>query len=97
MRSRLGGSAADNEKAAKRALQMYQKWSPPAGLTILQWIARVDGEGGYAVVETDDPSTIAGISGKFGPYLAPAVHPVLEMDEWARIVAEGIEYRDSIG
>jgi Protein of unknown function (DUF3303) len=94
---RSGGSAAENEEGAKRALQMYQKWAPPSGLEILQWVARVDGEGGYAVVETDDPAILAGISARFSPYLVGQTHPVVNMDEWAGLVGEGIKFRESVG
>jgi hypothetical protein len=94
--TRNGGSHSENEEATKRALQMYQKWTPPSGLNILQWVARVDGEGGYALVETDDPATIAGIPAKFGPYLISEVQPVLEMPEWAELVGEGVEWRSSV-
>ncbi len=94
--TRPGGSHAENEESAKRALQMYQKWAPSSGLNILQWIARIDGEGGYAVVETDDPATIADIAAKFAPYLAAEVHPVLDMAEWAALVTDSIEWRASV-
>jgi hypothetical protein len=94
--NRAGGSASQLEEDAKRALQMYQKWTPPSGLNILAWVGRVDGEGGYALVETDDPSLIAGIPAKFATYLITTVHPVLEMADMAQIAGEGIEWRGSL-
>ena len=94
--TRVTGTAAENEQSTKRALQLYQKWTPLSGLQILAWVARIDGEGGYALVETDDAATIADISGKFGPLLVSQVHPVMEMADWAQVVGAGIEWRGSV-
>ena len=90
---RLGGSGAQNEEATKRALELYQKWTPPSGLNILQFLARADGEGGFAVVETDNPGDLAGIASKFAPYLIAQNHLVVEMQEWAALTGEGIKFR----
>ena len=90
---RLGGSGTQNEETAKRAYELYQKWTPPSGLNILQFLARADGEGGFAVVETDNPGDLARIASKFAPYLIAQNHLVVEMDEWAAWTREGIEFR----
>jgi hypothetical protein len=94
---RLGGSGIQNEEAAKRAYELYQKWTPPSGLNILQFLARADGEGGFAVVETDNPGDLAGIASKFAPYLIAQNYLVVEMEEWAALTGEGIEFRGSVG
>ena len=94
---RLGGSGAQNEEAAKRAYALYQKWKPPKGLNILQFLARADGEGGFAVVETDNPAHLADLASKFSPYLIGENHLVVEMDEWAKLTGEGIKFRGSVG
>jgi hypothetical protein len=90
---RLGGSGTQNEEASKRAYELYQKWTPPSGLNILQFLARADGEGGFAVVETDNPGDLAGIASKFAPYLIAHNYLVVEMEEWAALTGEGIEFR----
>jgi Protein of unknown function (DUF3303) len=95
--SRSGGSPAENEEAAERALKMYQKWSPPSTLSITEWVARLDGEGGFAVLETDDPAKVIGISARFSPYLTAQVYPVVGMDVAAKAAEEGIGFRKSIG
>jgi hypothetical protein len=95
--SRSGGSAAENEKGAKRALQMYQKWSPPAGVTITEFVATLNGEGGFAVLEADDPALVIGIGARFAPYLTTQVHPVVGMDVAAKAGEEGIGFRESVG
>ena len=64
---RIGGSAADNEAAVKRLLEVYSKWTIPASMTYHQLVSRVDGNGGFAVVETDNPMDMVGDVMKFGP------------------------------
>ena len=53
---REGGSPADTEAAQKRGLQLLSKFQP--SMDIKEWVDRVDGEGGFAVFEGDDPSAI---------------------------------------
>jgi hypothetical protein len=53
--ARSGGSPADFEIAERRSLDVFSKWSPAADVTFHQFVQRVDGEGGFAVVETGNP------------------------------------------
>ena len=64
---RLGGSAAENEAGVKRLLEVYSKWTIPESMTYHRFVNRVDGDGGFAVVETDNPMDMIGDVGKFGP------------------------------
>lgn len=93
---RFGGSAAENEAAVARLLEVFSKWTPSGDVTFHQFVARVDGEGGFAVTEGDDPATAARDVAKFVPYLEYAVYPVLDIGEAAGILAEGVEWRKSI-
>jgi Domain of unknown function (DUF3303) len=54
---RYGGSAAENEASVVRALEVYSKWTPAPDVTIHQFVLRADGEGGFAVTESDNPAT----------------------------------------
>src|SRR6478736_1918336 len=47
------------EETAARGLQVFGKWAPHEGSNFKEFLGRVDGRGGFAVVETDDPATIA--------------------------------------
>ena len=94
--ARAGGSAADNEAAVKRSLAVFAKWAPPSDATFHQFLYRVDGSGGYAVVETDNPAGAAEGPAKFGPYFEFEVTPVLDVTEGVPLINEGIEFRDSI-
>jgi hypothetical protein len=94
--TRLNGSAKDNEDGLRRALQLFSKWQPPAGSTFHQFVGRVDAHGGFAVVETDNPADLLEGASRFLPFNEFHIHPVVDMDEWARTAQSGIEFRDSV-
>ncbi|HXY43394.1 MAG TPA: DUF3303 family protein [Acidimicrobiales bacterium] len=94
---RSGGSASDNEASVARVLEVFAKWSPPADETFHQFLTRLDGEGGYAVVETDNPLSVLEGPAKFGPYFEFSVVPVVDVTEGIPVQSEGIEFRSSIG
>jgi hypothetical protein len=94
--ARDGGSAADNETAVKRSLEVFGKWAPPSDATFHQFLYRIDGTGGCAVVETDNPASVAEGPAKFGPYFDFEVIPVMDITEGVPLANEGIEFRDSI-
>ena len=80
------------EEILTRALQVFRKWSPPEGTTFLQFLGRIDGPGGFAVVETDDPALLAGITAIFSAFFDMTIYPVLDIEEAARAGAEAIEF-----
>jgi hypothetical protein len=94
--TRAGGSAAENEAAVARFLELFSKWSPPSDQTFHQFVVRADGRGGFAVVETDNLASLALGNFKFDPFLEFAVYPVLDVQEGADLVAEAAEFRKSI-
>ena len=93
---RTGGSAAENEASAARLLEVFSKWTPPSDVTFHQFVARVDGEGGFSVTEGDDPASALRDIAKFAPFLEYTVYPVLDIAEAAGILAEAVEWRKSI-
>ena len=80
------------EEILTRALQVFRKWSPPEGATFLQFLGRIDGPGGFAVVETDDPALLARDTAIFSNFFDMTVYPVLEVQEAARIGGEALEF-----
>jgi len=84
------------EEAQARSLQVFSKWSPAEGATFVQFVGRVDGNGGFAVVETDDPALLARDTAIFGAFLDMRVYPVLDIEETARIAGEAVEFRLSV-
>ena len=95
--TRSGGSGKDNEESLRRALGLFSKWQPAAGTTFHQFVGRLDGEGGYAIVETDNPAELLADTAKFVPFNVFQIHPVVDMNEWAQAAQQGIDFRDSVG
>lgn len=85
-----------DEATQKRGLQVFSKWAPSENATFHQFLGRVDSRGGFAVVETDDPTTIARDAGIFGAFFDFEVYPCLDIVETAAIGAAAVEFRESI-
>ena len=84
------------EETAARSLQVFAKWTPHEGATFKEFVSRVDGRGGYAVVETDDPSLILRDTDLFSPFFDFSVDPVLEIADATAIEMETVEHLRSI-
>jgi hypothetical protein len=94
--TRLTGSAAENEAATRRGLALFSKWQPPASTTFHQFVGRLDGRGGFSVVETDNPADLLDASSKFGPTVDYEIFPVVDIAEWIQGLQQGAEFRESI-
>jgi hypothetical protein len=84
------------EESAARSLQVFGKWSPSEGADFKEFLGRVDGQGGFAVVETDDPSLIAKDVAPFGSWFDFSVYPVLEIAETAALDTQAVEFLASV-
>ena len=93
---RSGGSAAENEANGARALEVLSKWAPDPSHTIHQFVLRVDGQGGFAVGEGDDPAALLRAIAIFSPFNEYTVYPVIDFAEGAQAVGEAAEFRNSI-
>lgn len=92
--ARSQGAAA--EDTAKRGLELFGKWSPPDDVTFHQLVGRLDGNGGFAVIETDNPSSLGEAASKFGPYFEFHIYPVIDIAEGAALGSDGVDWRASI-
>jgi hypothetical protein len=90
------GSAAEQEASVTRLLKVYSKWTPPASVTYHEFLGRIDGSGGYQVVETDSPADLAETTAKFTPFADFQVEPVLDIADAVGAAQAGIEFRESI-
>ena len=88
-------NASEEEQA--RSLQVFGKWSPAEGTNFVQFLGRVDGRGGFAVVETDDVTLIARDMAVFGAFFDMSVYPVLDIEQTVQIVGDAIQFRQSAG
>ena len=93
---RPGGSAAENEASAARLLEVISKWTLASGTTVHQWVLRVDGQGGFAVQDSDDMASLTLSLAKLTPYIEIEVIPVLDYSEALALVTEAVEFRNSI-
>jgi hypothetical protein len=87
--------STETEEVQARSLQVFSKWSPTEGTTYLQFLGRIDGSGGFAVVETD-PALIACDVSIFSAFFDMNVYPVLDIEEAARIGGAAVEFRQSV-
>lgn len=90
------GSASENEASAARALEVFSKWTPPASTTFHQFVSRLDGSGGFSVVETDNPMDLADAPSKFGFFAEYQIFPVVDIAESVQAFQQGVEFRKSI-
>ena len=93
---RNGGSAAENETSAKRGLELFSKWSPPADVTFHAFVGRLDGNGGFALVEGDNAASLAEASAKFTPYFEFHTYPVADVTEIVGVASEAVAWRESV-
>jgi hypothetical protein len=93
---RLNGSAAQNDETLRRGLAVFSKWAPPESSTYHVFVGRVDGGGGFALVETDDPADLADTTSKFGFIADYQIFPVIDIAESAQSLQQGVEFRASI-
>lgn len=93
---RFGGSAAENEESLRRGLAVFSKWTQPATATYHAFVGRVDGGGGFALVETDDPADIIDTTSKFGFIAEYQIYPVIDIDLAVASLQQGVAFRESI-
>jgi hypothetical protein len=91
---REGGSAADNEAGQQRAQDLLGKFVPSGD--VKEWVQRVDGEGGFAVLESDDGVALSKDFAIWSPFLRFKLHPVVDIGEATGAEQEAIEFRNSI-
>jgi hypothetical protein len=95
--ARLNGSERENEEAAKRGVELFAKWQQPESSTFHQFLGRVDGMGGFAVIETDDPADLLEGASAFAPLNEFALFPVVDVDQWMAAGQQAVAFRESVG
>ena len=85
-----------SEEGAKRSLDVFSKWQPPAGAEFKGFYAFADNSGGVALIEVDSLTTLAKATAPFVPWLRFAATPIIPIEESAAIETEAAAFRDSI-
>lgn len=81
--TRAGGSASERRKAAADTLKLLASWQPSQAADVSEWVNRVDGNGGFAVVETDDAGEMLKDLGVWTSFFDYQIYPVLDVTEAA--------------
>lgn len=89
-------SPSRSEESGARSLQVFGKWAPPEGATFHEFVGRIDGGGGFAVVETDDVHGLMRDAFTFGAFFDWHVYPVVEIGEVAAAASEAVEFLGSV-
>ncbi len=84
------------EETAKRSLTVFSKWSPSHPEHFHAFLGRVDGNGGFAVIETDDAAEITKDTAPFTTWFEFHVYPCLEIADQAAINTEALAFLESI-
>ena len=95
-KTRTGGSAQQNHDDGKAVLAAFAKWQMPAGQTWSEFLSRIDGEGGFAVIETDDQAGLLDGVSKFTTWLQFDIVPVVDIMDGVAVLAAGAEFRESV-
>jgi hypothetical protein len=84
------------EETTARGLQVFSKWSPSEGSNFREFLGRLDGRGGFAVVEADDPRSLATDVAPFTGFFDFTVYPVQEIADTAAVGAEAVAFLQSV-
>ena len=86
--SRLEGTAAENVASAESAQKLLAGWTPNPNANIQQWVQRCDGNGGFAVLESDNATEILSDLLVWSPWLDFQVYPVVDLGEGTTAATE---------
>jgi len=88
-----------NLTGAEALLTAFSKWKPEEGLNIQAFVSKVSGNGGYVLVEANDPKVVSSFVSKFNYWNDIDVVPVIDVAEavsigqsslaWARTSSKG--------
>jgi hypothetical protein len=95
-KTRTGGSAQQNHDDGKSVLAAFAKWQTPADQTWSEFLSRIDGEGGFAVIETNNQAGLLDGVSKFVTWLEFEIIPVVDIMDGVTVLAAGAEFRESI-
>lgn len=81
---------------AQRMMTVFGKWAPDASVTFHQFVERVDGRGGYAVVETDNAVALVRDAALFSEFLDFTYTPVVDVLDAVGAQQEALATLESI-
>ena len=93
---RAGGSVEERVTGGEAAQKLLANWAPSDKATIQQWVQRCDGNGGFAVLETDDQAALFRDLAVWAPWLDFDVVPVIDIGDATPITQEALEKARSV-
>jgi Protein of unknown function (DUF3303) len=93
---RGGGSVEERVTGGEAAQKLLANWAPSDSATIHQWVQRCDGNGGFAVLETDNSAELFRDLAVWGPWLDFAVVPVLDIADATPLADEALQRSRSV-
>ena len=84
------------EDGDRRVLAILEKFEVPEGVTVHSWVERVDGTGGFGLLEADDPQALAAGFPIFSPYFAFEAVPVVQHADAVAALAAAVQFRDGL-
>jgi len=78
---RSGGSAAENIVGSEAGQKLLSSWTPSQAATIREWVSRCDGNGGFAVIETDNAGELFKDLTTWNPWFEFQVYPVVDIGD----------------
>jgi hypothetical protein len=93
---RAGGSVEERVTGGEAAQKLLANWTPSDKATIQQWVQRCDGNGGFAVLETDDQGELFRDLAVWAPWLDFDVVPVIDIGDATPITQEALQKARSV-
>ena len=85
-----------SEDGDRRVLSILEKFEVPDGVTVHSWVERIDGMGGFGLLEADDPQALAAGFPIFAPYFAFEAVPVMQHADAVQVLAAAVAFRDGL-
>ena len=84
------------EEAERRLLSILEKFEVPDGVTVHSWVERIDGNGGFGLLEADDAQALAAGFPIFTPYFSFEAVPVVQHADGVAALAAAVAFRDGL-
>jgi hypothetical protein len=85
-----------DEEAEQRSLTLFEQWEAPEGAHFVGFYANVGGDGGVAIIDSDDAAALARTIAPWTPFFEFSVTPIIPIEESAAIGGEAVAWRASI-
>ena len=92
---RHGHHFEQNFGAAEGLLKAFGKWKPEDGLAVRAFVSNLMADGGYVLVEADDPKVVVAFVSKFSYWNDAEVIPVVDVTEVTSVASGSLEWARS--